>query len=184
MVRGLLLLVLVVLLLVSSVWVRGASGVTLKLGLVTIAGDADSEQTRRAAVIAGEEVKKSFDFDFQFLEYQIANRSVGNNAILSLYEQGAIGVVGPPRTSVNLVTAVTGGDFFLPTLSPTATIRDLSDKSTYPYFLRTIPSDSLQVRVLFWKLVNISFCCLLLYAYTYFFFFILYLVLCRLAFEF
>jgi len=148
--RWVIVLVLLGAVLASSVWdtdagVASESRIALKLGLVTIAGDTDSEQTRHAAEIAGEEVRKSFGFDFEFLEYQIANRSVGNNAILSLYEQAAVGVVGPPRTSVNLVTAVTGGDFFLPTISPTATIRDLSDKSTYPYFLRTIPSDSLQV---------------------------------------
>eukprot|EP01102_Stenamoeba_stenopodia_P016362 TRINITY_DN5718_c0_g1_i1.p1 TRINITY_DN5718_c0_g1~~TRINITY_DN5718_c0_g1_i1.p1 ORF type:complete len:818 (-),score=112.47 TRINITY_DN5718_c0_g1_i1:92-2545(-) len=124
------------------------NGLTLKLGLVTISGDVDSEQTRHAAEIAAAEIKNSFDFDFEFIEFQVPNRSVANIAIMSLYEQSVIGVVGPPRTSLNLVTAVTGGDFFMPTLSPTATIRDLSDKTTYPYFLRTIPSDTLQAQAI------------------------------------
>lgn len=53
----------------------------------------------------------------------------------------AVGVVGPAFSSMALITGAMAGLYQIPQVSASATSITLSDKNTYPYFLRTTPAD-------------------------------------------
>ncbi|XP_075695559.1 taste receptor type 1 member 1 [Rhinoderma darwinii] len=64
------------------------------------------------------------------------------------YEMKAIALVGPASSSFAFVTASILGKFLVPQISYSASNELLSRKQLYPSFLRTIPSDKLQVEVI------------------------------------
>ncbi|KAM4014785.1 taste receptor type 1 member 1 [Anomaloglossus baeobatrachus] len=64
------------------------------------------------------------------------------------YEMKAIALVGPASSSFAFVTASILGKFLVPQISYSASNELLSRKQIYPSFLRTIPSDKLQVEVI------------------------------------
>ena len=59
-----------------------------------------------------------------------------------------IGIVGPLYSSVSVQVAHLLRLFKMPQISYDSTSSELSDKTKYQYFLRTVPSDSLQVRAM------------------------------------
>ncbi|XP_044133534.1 taste receptor type 1 member 1 [Bufo gargarizans] len=64
------------------------------------------------------------------------------------YDMKAIALVGPSSSSFAFVTASILGKFLVPQISYSASNELLSRKQIYPSFLRTIPSDKLQVEVI------------------------------------
>ncbi|XP_068098254.1 taste receptor type 1 member 1 [Hyperolius riggenbachi] len=64
------------------------------------------------------------------------------------YRPKAIALIGPSSSSFAFVTASVMGKFLIPQISYSATHELLSNKQIYPSFLRTIPSDKLQVEVI------------------------------------
>ncbi|XP_075046956.1 taste receptor type 1 member 1 [Mixophyes fleayi] len=64
------------------------------------------------------------------------------------YKMKAIALVGPASSSFAFVTAGILGKFLVPQISYSASNELLSRKQIYPSFLRTIPSDKLQVEVI------------------------------------
>ncbi|XP_063797863.1 taste receptor type 1 member 1 [Pseudophryne corroboree] len=64
------------------------------------------------------------------------------------YKMKAIALVGPSSSSFAFVTASILGKFLVPQISYSASNELLSSKQMYPSFLRTIPSDKLQVEVI------------------------------------
>ena len=76
---------------------------------------------------------------------------VGNNNIFngsSLSPSPVLGVIGTESSSTTLVVDQMYSIFHLPLLSYFATSDDLSDTSRFPYFLRVVPPDSLQVQAI------------------------------------
>ncbi|KAM9299297.1 taste receptor type 1 member 1-like [Gastrophryne carolinensis] len=67
---------------------------------------------------------------------------------LTDYQPQAIAMVGPSSSSLASVTASILGKFLIPQISYSASMELLSQKKTYPSFLRTIPSDKLQVEAM------------------------------------
>ncbi|XP_071495497.1 metabotropic glutamate receptor 3-like [Diadema antillarum] len=63
-------------------------------------------------------------------------------------ESQTIGVVGTGSSSTSIGLATLLGLFSIPQVSYSASSRILSDKQQYPYFLRTVPSDENQARVM------------------------------------
>ncbi|XP_075136074.1 taste receptor type 1 member 1 [Leptodactylus fuscus] len=67
---------------------------------------------------------------------------------LTDYDMKVIALVGPASSSFAFVTASILGKFLVPQISYSASNELLSHKQIYPSFLRTIPSDKLQVEVI------------------------------------
>ncbi|XP_041482674.1 metabotropic glutamate receptor 3-like isoform X2 [Lytechinus variegatus] len=65
-----------------------------------------------------------------------------------LSDSQTIGVVGTGSSSTSIALATLLGLFSIPQVSYSATSQLLSDKQLYPYFLRTVPSDENQARVM------------------------------------
>lgn len=59
-----------------------------------------------------------------------------------------VGVIGAYNSALSMVISSLLGQFKIPHISHTATSDLLSDKSEYPYFLRMVPPDKFQVRVI------------------------------------
>lgn len=59
-----------------------------------------------------------------------------------------VGIVGPLYSSVSVQVAHLLRLFKMPQISYDSTSSELSDKTKYEYFLRTVPSDSIQARVM------------------------------------
>ncbi|XP_069804796.1 taste receptor type 1 member 1 [Dendropsophus ebraccatus] len=64
------------------------------------------------------------------------------------YEMRTIALVGPPGSTFAFVTASILGKFLMPQISYSASHESLSQKQLYPSYLRTIPSDKLQIDVI------------------------------------
>ncbi|KAG8568640.1 hypothetical protein GDO81_014087 [Engystomops pustulosus] len=75
-----------------------------------------------------------------------SNITIQNN--FTDYRTKAIAVVGPAKSSSSFVTSSILSMFLVPEISYGASHKYLSDKQIYPSFLRTIPSDSLQVKLM------------------------------------
>ncbi|XP_077992140.1 metabotropic glutamate receptor-like [Glandiceps talaboti] len=58
------------------------------------------------------------------------------------------GVIGPLRSSTSIATGKLFSIYQTPQISPSATTDELSDVSRFPYFLRTVPPDKLQVQTI------------------------------------
>ncbi|XP_030838076.1 metabotropic glutamate receptor 3 isoform X3 [Strongylocentrotus purpuratus] len=76
----------------------------------------------------------------------VENSQPSNQCPLS--ESQTIGVVGTGSSSTSIALATLLGLFSIPQVSYSATSQLLSDKQLYPYFLRTVPSDENQARVM------------------------------------
>ena len=77
------------------------------------------------------------------------SRSVGINAALDIVTRGTIYfIVGPSCSSAAVTVSLVGSIFEVPIISPSATSPELSNKATYKYFSRTVPSDQFQGTVL------------------------------------
>ncbi|XP_077982018.1 metabotropic glutamate receptor 3-like [Glandiceps talaboti] len=62
---------------------------------------------------------------------------------------GAItGVIGPARSTSSIQATSVLKSNFIPLISYMATVSELSNTNQYPYFLRTVPPDNLQAKVL------------------------------------
>ena len=59
-----------------------------------------------------------------------------------------VGLIGAQLSSVSMPIATLGGVRGVPQVSMSATNADLSNKDSFPYFLRTIPPDSIQAAAL------------------------------------
>eukprot|EP01103_Thecamoeba_quadrilineata_P006336 TRINITY_DN16061_c0_g1_i1.p1 TRINITY_DN16061_c0_g1~~TRINITY_DN16061_c0_g1_i1.p1 ORF type:complete len:792 (+),score=77.76 TRINITY_DN16061_c0_g1_i1:105-2480(+) len=67
-----------------------------------------------------------------------------NNGILDAINLGAVGIVGPSNSTQAKLVAVSAGDYNETMISYYAGAPELSDKSIYPFFFRTSPSDTFQ----------------------------------------
>ncbi|XP_055370004.1 extracellular calcium-sensing receptor-like [Betta splendens] len=76
----------------------------------------------------------------------------GQEANLSALECGSVPtvpvVVGDPRSSASIIVANTIGVFNIPMVSYLASCGCLSDKTRYPLFFRTMPSDAAEARAM------------------------------------
>ncbi|KAM4652123.1 taste receptor type 1 member 1-like [Discoglossus pictus] len=68
------------------------------------------------------------------------------------YKPKAIALIGPDSSSLSFTTSSILATFLVPQISYEATNQKLSIKQLYPSFLRTIPSDMLQVEVMLYLL--------------------------------
>jgi Receptor family ligand binding region len=59
-----------------------------------------------------------------------------------------VGVLGPLTSSVAVAVAQILGTFKIPVVSTYATVNSLSDKSQYPFFLRLVPSELTQNKII------------------------------------
>ncbi|XP_072281416.1 taste receptor type 1 member 1-like [Pyxicephalus adspersus] len=84
-------------------------------------------------------LRNLYQCDKQYLKMQ-------NN--FTNFQTKAIALVGPSSSSFAFVAASILGKFLVPLISYSATNEQLSNKRSYPGFLRTIPSDKLQVEVI------------------------------------
>ena len=66
----------------------------------------------------------------------------------TLFHNPVMGVIGTESSSTTIVVDQTYSIFHLPMVSYFATSDDLSDTSRFPYFLRVVPPDSLQVQAI------------------------------------
>ncbi|XP_073457490.1 taste receptor type 1 member 1-like [Aquarana catesbeiana] len=80
--------------------------------------------------------------------YQPEEPSIKMQNNFTNYKTKAIALVGPSSSSSAFIAASILGKFLVPQISYSATHEQLSDKKIYPSFLRTIPSDKLQVEVI------------------------------------
>ncbi|XP_042334683.1 taste receptor type 1 member 1 [Sceloporus undulatus] len=76
------------------------------------------------------------------------HRDVAVAANYTFYRPSAVAAIGPDSSEEALLTASLLGIFQVPEVSYEATSRTLSQKRIFPSFLRTVPSDRLQVDVL------------------------------------
>src|SRR5690606_6406357 len=67
-----------------------------------------------------------------------------------------VGIVGCQRSSTTIPVSFVASVPGIPTISYSATSINLDDKSAHPYFLRTIPSDTENTRVIAHFLAEIS----------------------------
>ncbi|OAD05265.1 hypothetical protein MUCCIDRAFT_109120 [Mucor lusitanicus CBS 277.49] len=66
-------------------------------------------------------------------------------SVVSLIQQGVIGIIGDVSDSFTTLSALMTGTLEIPQCSYSATAVSLADKSQYDYFFRTIPTDLLHV---------------------------------------
>ncbi|GAN11749.1 hypothetical protein MAM1_0884d11335, partial [Mucor ambiguus] len=66
-------------------------------------------------------------------------------SVVSLIQQGVIGIIGDVSNSFTTLSALVTGTLEIPQCSYSATAVSLADKSQYDYFFRTIPTDLLHV---------------------------------------
>ena len=94
-------------------------------------------------------------FSLRVLETEGA-RDVGMAAALDLMsgEAPVIGLIGPTYSSVSMPVAVVASVREVPQISCCATNPALSNKDSYPFFLRTVPPDALQAAAL-WHWVRL-----------------------------
>ncbi|XP_017564452.1 extracellular calcium-sensing receptor-like [Pygocentrus nattereri] len=84
---------------------------------------------------------------------RVAMALINGNENSALNEQctkpaQVLAIIGETQSSVSMTIAKSVGPFSIPLISPYSTCECLSDKRTYPSFLRTIPSDYYQSRAL------------------------------------
>jgi ABC-type branched-subunit amino acid transport system substrate-binding protein len=71
--------------------------------------------------------------------------SIGLRRSSDLMRQDVIvAIVGDLASSNSKPMSLMAGTYEVPIISPASTAKDLSDKSMYPYFSRTIPPDTQQ----------------------------------------
>ncbi|XP_022097705.1 metabotropic glutamate receptor-like [Acanthaster planci] len=75
-----------------------------------------------------------------------------------------IGIIGTQSSSTSIPTAQAASLYRVPVISPFATSNELSNKRRFPYFLRTVPPDSLQASAIVdilqhfgWKYIGLYF---------------------------
>ncbi|XP_074641006.1 uncharacterized protein LOC141898800 [Tubulanus polymorphus] len=103
--------------------------------------------------------------------------SVANRAAMEFYpsvytnkrtcsdgNQLVLGILGASHSSVSLGVADWSGKFEVAQISPMSTAATLSDKNKYPYFMRTIPPDTMQTKVMIevlkklnWKYIGLVY---------------------------
>jgi ABC-type branched-subunit amino acid transport system substrate-binding protein len=57
-------------------------------------------------------------------------------------------IVGDLSSSNSMPMSLLAGTYSVPTISPASTAEDLSDKTLYPYFSRTVPPDTQQAQAI------------------------------------
>ncbi|XP_067863050.1 taste receptor type 1 member 1-like [Heptranchias perlo] len=72
----------------------------------------------------------------------------GTFAFVSRYHPAVTAVIGPTKSDAAIVTANILNLFCIPQISYAATSEKLSDKTQYPSFMRTIPSDESQIEAI------------------------------------
>jgi ABC-type branched-subunit amino acid transport system substrate-binding protein len=82
------------------------------------------------------------------LDYKVRDTgtdpTTGATAAQELIDLGVFGLVGAASSSVSKAVAEKASVAEVPQISYSSTNPDLSDKATYPYFLRVVPSDAVQ----------------------------------------
>ncbi|XP_072043481.1 metabotropic glutamate receptor 3-like [Amphiura filiformis] len=75
-----------------------------------------------------------------------------------------VGIIGPGSSATSLFVARAAAIFEVPTIAYSASSDELSDINRFPYFVRTVPPDSLQARVIIdlllrydWKYIALYF---------------------------
>ena len=58
--------------------------------------------------------------------------------------QKVLAILGEPFSATTISSALVSSRFFVPQCSPTASTDDLSNKASFPFFLRTTGSNSMQ----------------------------------------
>ena len=104
-------------------------------GLLAIkhANDRDSSVVPAFASLQGSYAYISTDTEGNSVAAVSAYRTLRNGSV--------VGIVGPSTSSVATTVATVGGLDSLPMLSQWASAPELADKTSYPYFGRTWPSD-------------------------------------------
>lgn len=75
---------------------------------------------------------------------QLCKSGTTGGIVPSLIKYGVSAVIGPATSGSSANSQLVFREFHIPQISYSATSTALSDKLTYPYFTRTVPSDAFQ----------------------------------------